>query len=516
MSSQSPEEPEGHPPGDSRADPFRVGHLRADLGRRSVRGVGVNLISQVYRLGLRLVETIVLARLLAPEAFGLVAMVTSFIAILELFKDVGLSQATVHSEDISEAQATTLFWINVALSILLGGSLALASPLVAQIYGEPRVVDIVLVLSAVMVIGGFGIQHMAILRRQMRFGTLVIIETVSISLGVATSIAAAWLGAGYWALVILRVVHIVASVGLAVFACRWIPGPPQWAPGVKDLVVYGANLTGARVFIALRSFDQLILGYVWGARPLGLYTQATQVITQPSNRISGPVSSVMVPTLSRLQDAPEQFRRFYLIGVNGICLFTFPILAFAAADAELILGYLLAPKWLPAVPILRALVGLAWASTLGVAARWLFLPLGRTDLQLRTSVVLSALVLSGQLIGVQYGAVGIAIGVAAGQVIGRIPEMVVALRCSPVSGWSVIRILTLSTTISAAAGAAVLLPARLLPAMPPPLQLTLDAAVFGAVYFLLIFVFPQTRRDAGQLLRMARARLRPRPPDDGV
>jgi PST family polysaccharide transporter len=148
----------------------------------------------------------VLARLLVPKDFGLVGMVTAFIGFLGLFKDAGLSMATVQRGSVTHAQTSTLFWINVGLGFLLAGLGALAAPLLAWFYSEPRLLWVTIALGSGFVFNGAGAQHRAILQRSMRFVAIAVIDAVSLVVSLAVAIGMALAGRGYWALVMSNVI----------------------------------------------------------------------------------------------------------------------------------------------------------------------------------------------------------------------------------------------------------------------------------------------------------------------
>jgi len=205
---------------------LRVDHLSADLRGRSVRGGAVTLSSQGAKFLLTLVSMAILARMLAPEDFGLIAMATVVIGFTSVFKDMGFSMATVQSPDIRHAQASTLYWLNVAASVVITIVTAAVAPLLAWFYKEPRVTAVTVALAATILFGGLGIQHQALLRRQMRFGALAFAEVASLVLATLAAVASALAGFGYWSLVVLNVAREIANTAAVWILCGWRPGSP--------------------------------------------------------------------------------------------------------------------------------------------------------------------------------------------------------------------------------------------------------------------------------------------------
>jgi O-antigen/teichoic acid export membrane protein len=231
----------------------------------------------------------VLARLLTLQDFGLISMVTAFTGLASLFRDMGLSMATVQRPHIDHAQVSTLFWVNVAISVVITSITAMLGPLIAWFYGEPRLKWITIVSAVAFIFGGLTVQHQALLRRQMRFTALAIIDVGSMLAGIIVAITSSLYGAGYWALVLNQlVVGITTAMGVWLL-CDWRPGLPVGHSGVRSMLAFGGNLTGANVLnYFVRNFDNILIGWYWGAQQLGLYTRAYQllVIAQPPHEIS--------------------------------------------------------------------------------------------------------------------------------------------------------------------------------------------------------------------------------------
>ena len=200
---------------------FATDHLIEDIGRRSRRGGAILLAAQAIRVLGQVATLVVLARLLPPSAFGLLAMVASLGAILDLVKEFGLSAATIQKPGISHAQVSALFWINAAAGALLGAGLVLAAPLLARFYGQPDLEAVTEWLALGFVLSGLTVQHWALLRRQMRFGAIAGLETAADVASFAVAIALALAGKGYWALVAQRLVAPALLLAGSWMVCRW-------------------------------------------------------------------------------------------------------------------------------------------------------------------------------------------------------------------------------------------------------------------------------------------------------
>ncbi|MCA9257385.1 MAG: oligosaccharide flippase family protein, partial [Phycisphaerales bacterium] len=219
--------------------------LGKDLRTKGVRGGTATIASQAGRFLIGTAGTAVLARILTPGDFGLLAMIAAFTRFLTLFKDLGLSTATIQRKDISHEQVNSLFWINAAIGLGIAILTVAAAPLVARFYGRSELLWITIVLAIPFVFSGLALQHTALLRRQMRFGAIAVIQVVSAAAGAVAGIIAAWMGAQYWALVVGMIVTNIVTLVVTWRLCRWRPGGPRVTSDSRELISFGGQITAA-------------------------------------------------------------------------------------------------------------------------------------------------------------------------------------------------------------------------------------------------------------------------------
>lgn len=390
---------------------FQTEHLHQSLKGRSVKGGAITLISQVFKFVLQIGGTFLLARFLLPEDFGLIGMVTIILNFIELFKDLGLSTATIQKAQINHAQVSVLFWINIALSLLITVLVVALAPAIAAFYGEPRLVPIVCFLSINFIIGGLTVQHLALLKRQMQFGPIARIEILSMLLGVGAAVATAVAGLGYWSLVIWRLVQSLTNLLGVWIACGWRPGGWSGAADVRAMLAFGGNMTGFNIVNYFsRNADNFLIGRLWGPQPLGLYAMAYKLLLLPVEQINAPITSVALPTLSRLQTEPEKFKRYYYQAILIIAALGMPMTGFLFASANIVIPLALGSQWVGAVPIFQWLIPAAYVGICGVAMGWAFISLGKVREQLQWGIFSSVLTVLIFIISVRWGALGVAIG----------------------------------------------------------------------------------------------------------
>lgn len=388
---------------------FRTDHLKADLKGRAARGGAVTLASQALKFVLGMAVTVVLARLLTPQDYGLVGMVVVVTGFITLFKDIGLASATIQQAEINHQQISTLFWVNVGLSVATMLVTLAVAPLVAWFYGEPRLTGITMVFAAGFLFGGLTVQHEALLRRQMRFVALSVIDILSLLAAPAVSIVMAWRGYGYWSLVFGQLATAVTNAVGVWVVCGWRPGRPVRYSGVRTMLAFGGNLTGFAVInYFARGLDNILIGRIWGAAQLGLYARAYQLLILPIEQINAPVTAVAMPALSRLTDSPERYRAAYVRMLEKVALLTMPGIALMIATSEWVVRILLGPQWAETAYIYRLLGITALVQPIANTAGWLFISQGRTRDVLRWGVVSGFAVMAAIVAGLPWGAAGVA------------------------------------------------------------------------------------------------------------
>jgi O-antigen/teichoic acid export membrane protein len=396
-----------------------------DLKRLALRGGLAKLFGQAGNFTLRLGFMIVLARLLQPEDFGLVAMVTAVTGVLELFASAGLSMATVQRSMINNEQISTLFWINILVGMMLGLLCLLIAPLLVAFYREPRLFWVIAAIGGGFLFNAAGVQHLALLQRQMRYVTLAAIEfscqLTSLGIGICIAIA----GYGYWALV-AAAVALPAIMTVSVWvATGWIPGRLRRNVGIRSLLHFGGTITLNGVISYMTyNFDKFILGRVWGATALGQYGVGSQLINTPTSNLNMAIGGVIFSTLSRLQNDAVRFRSYFLKGYSLNISMTLPVTIFSAVFAEDIIYVVLGPKWADAAAIFRLLAPAVLVFGVINPLGWLLWSSGRHMRSLKISLVIAAIVIIACLAGLPYGPKGVAIGFSAAMVLWLVPHVV--------------------------------------------------------------------------------------------
>jgi O-antigen/teichoic acid export membrane protein len=391
-------------------DVLSTDHLHVDLKGRSVRGGVFTLTSQGAQFIIQSLSTIVLARLLTPAAFGMVAMVTAVTGLGSAFADLGLSEATIQRKEISQDQISTLFWINVAIGLGLTVVTMAMAPVFVWFYKQPELKDITLVMSLTFLISGLRVQHDALLKRQMRFLALAIRDIASMSVAVPVAIILAWRGFGYWALVAQPLILNATQVTLTWVMVRWMPGLPRRNAEIGGMVAFGGNVAASYLISNInRNVDNVLVGWYWGAGPLGLYSRAYNLLMLPVRQLSGPTGSVAVPAFSRIQTDPERFARYYLRVVNLMTWISTPIFGFLFVAANSVIMIVLGKQWLGAAPVFQILAISALGQLLLDSTMWLLVSRGQSRRLLRFLLIASPILIGSFLVGLPFGIKGVAL-----------------------------------------------------------------------------------------------------------
>lgn len=397
-------------------------HLLQNLGARAVSGGVITVGAQFARFVVNLSAAAVLARLLNPQEFGLVGMVLGLTGLLGVFKELGLSTATVQREVITQQQVSNLFWISVGISGALSAVSFVLAPWVAWFYRDSRIAGIMMTLSIVFVLTGSTVQHQALLTRQMRFKALAVVDVASMVIGFGTAWFLAWLGFGYWALVAQQLALAASTLVLMWRISGWRPSLPRRNSGVRPMVSFGAHLTISDFIgrLAVNS-DAILIGRFFGAVPLGLYSRANVLLARPLEQVLIPASSVTIPVLSRLQSDPQRYRSTFMRAYETLALITFPIAAMCLVLAKPLVLLVLGPKWLGVVPLFSAFALFAISLPLSIVPGWLFTTQGRGRDQFHAYSLAGAVTVGSYVVGLRWGPLGMIMALAVAGLLIRMP-----------------------------------------------------------------------------------------------
>ena len=483
-------------PPDPQSQYFRTDHLTAAIGGRTARGGLVTMVVHGLKFAVSILATAILARLLMPQDYGLIGMVAVVTNFVAMFKDMGLSLATIQRSEINYDQISTLFWVNVTISAGIMVLMMLVAPGVSWFFSEPRLTMITVVTAAGFLIGGLAVQHEALLRRQMRFFVLSAIAFIAMTVGYLVGITLASYHVRYWALVFSQLALLITNTVGVWLACRWRPGRPKRGADIKSMLTFGGDVTGySMINYFSRNADNLLIGRFGGAQVLGLYNKASQLLGLPTDQVNEPLFSVVIPALSRLTDSAARYRQAYLRMMEKVIMLTMPVVALMIVAADWLVQLVLGPQWSQAAPILVFMSISGLFAPLMNTGGWLLVTQGRTRDMLHWSAINAPLAFVPIVIGLHYwGAVGVAASYSVVRLLVANPLQFWFIgRTGPVQTADFYRLLAPFTCAVATAIGACLLFRRLMPSVSPLVGFASCAVIMGSVTLLVLCLLPRGR-----------------------
>jgi len=481
------------------------------LHRRSLRGGAISVIAQGVSVVVQVVSTIVLARILLPEDFGLVAMVSAVTGFASIFVDLGTRDAVAQRGNVKEGEVSALHWITLAIGLAFTLITALGSPLIARFYEEPRVEYIAIALSSTFVLPALYFQQYALMRRALMFQTLALIDVGATLLATIVTIVLAYRGWGYWALVWKPVLTALFTALGVWFTCGWWPKRPTFTANVKELLGFGLNVTGFTLadYVA-RSVDRVALGYTAGPRQLGYYQNAFTVYDN-ALYVCFPLHNVATATLSKLRDDMAALRRAWSTALSSLTYFAAPAFAILAVAGQDLVVLLLGPKWQSAGTILSVIAIRGPAHVVERTLGWLHITAGRPERWRNWGVLNCIATLVALGCGLPFGALGVATAYAVLTSLLFIPALVYAGKPLGIRIGDILR--TVGPQVVTALGTAAvgfLVRHTLLQGASPLVGLLALSTLCGALYLAtMTFVFRETRplTLAASLLRKRKVSL---------
>ena len=481
-------------------EPFNTKEVENNLKSLSVQGGLVTMTAQVMRFLLQFFSVAILARILLPKDFGLIAMSAGVVGFINLFKDVGLSIATIQRSKISHSQVSVLFWVNTAVSIVLGLIAAAISPLLAILYSEPRILGITIALAVTFPFEGLAVQHQALLRRQMRFRALAFVEIGAQATSVIFGIVLAFAGIGYWSLVFMQLMGSIARVCLVWSLCPWRPSLPRRVEGIRSMLSFGGYITLSNVLdYVTRNFDRVLMGAVVGAQQVGYYVNAYKLLLFPIQQVNMPIMQVGLPALSRVKADLARFKRYYCRALSLATTIGMPIVAFSFASADMLILLILGEKWISSIVIFRALGPAAFIGTFNMASGWAFVPFGRVREQLYASLFGATVSIVACIVGVHWGAIGVAASFSASVFVKRPIQIMYAYKFAPLKITDFLEAIWRQSTASFFACGVVMLVNLGTAIKPMPLALVVNGALFLFLYLGLFLLLPGGKRFFAEL-----------------
>ena len=477
-----------------------------NLHRRSLRGGAISIVAQGGNVLIQIVSTIVLARILLPEDFGLVAMISAVTAFMLIFIDLGTRDAVAQRGTVDEGEVSALFWITFGVGLALTAATVLGAPLVARFYDEPRLALIAIALSATFVLSALYFQQQALMRRALMFQKLAWIDIGGNLLATVLAIVLAYRGYGYWALVWkLILTPLFTAIGVWTL-CGWWPKRPTFTTGVRELIGFGLNVTGFTITDGIaKAADRVALGYTAGTRDVGYYQNAFLVYDNAINVCAVSLHNVATTTLSKLRDDVAELKRAWSTALSSLVYFAAPAFAALAVTSQDLVVLVLGSNWATAGVILSILALRGPAHVVERTLGWLHIAAGRPERWRHWGVVTCVGTIAALFCGLPFGVLGVATAYTVFTYVLFVPAIAYAGKPLGIGFADVLR--AVGPQVIAALGAAAVgfLVGQTVLQDAPPLARVFALGILCSVVYLatmtLVFRMTQPLKVAASLLR---------------
>jgi PST family polysaccharide transporter len=385
--------------------------------------------SQAGRVIAQLLGMVILARLLSPSDYGVVAMAWLVIAFAGIFHSLGTKAAVIQRRELPSTLLDSLFWLNVGFGLAIAILIALLAPVIAVAMREPKLTAALWLLAVAFPIGSLGLVQQGLLERASRFRSVALIECGAAFAGLAAGVLAALAGWGVYSLVSQAIVASIAVTAGLWAASRWRPAWRCSLALIREIAGFTGNLVGFHIVnYFARNMDTVLIGRFLGATELGYYNLAYRLMMWPLQNIAWVAGRALFPALSRLQDHKQRLRQAYIRAAAAVFLLTAPLSLGLFVLREPFVLALLGERWLKVADLLFWLAPVSMVQSVGTTAYWLYLSTGRTDLMLKFGVLNVVAVTCAVVVGLQWGVEGVAAAYCATVFVLFWPNLAVAFR----------------------------------------------------------------------------------------
>ena len=388
------------------------------LRSKVVSGLIWATVEQIVTIVATLATFIILARLLTPSAFGIVALASLVVALTANLADFGLSDAIIQHQDLADEHKSTAFWFQLILAIASAGILWLGAKPIAELLREDALAPMIKVLSSALPLSALAAVPVALLRRQLKIKLLAIRSIIALVCGGIIGVALALNGAGAWSLVCQQLTQVLVGLFVIWTGTAWRPQLQFSLARLRKLACFGVGVFATRfVETASRRADEALIGSTLGTALLGVYAGAARLVGAPIQIFSALMQQVAMPTLSQVQDDRLRFVRAYLEAIELAALLSLPAFVALLALAREVVLTLLGSQWVDSVAILRILVLLGLAQVMMQVTATAIIAQGKPAWNLRISVLTGFLRFVGCLMAFPFGLQAVAVAFIVGTLI---------------------------------------------------------------------------------------------------
>lgn len=404
--------------------------MSKDFKKNTLHGISWTLLNQVGSQLFAFIVSVTLARLLVPEDFGTVGMVTVFTGFASVFNSFGLGGAIIHKQNLSQLELSTIFWLNFAFGVFFMSLFWFLSTPITLYYQRPILELITKVVSINFVINGLTSIQESILVKDLKFRSLTIISFIATVLSSLIAIVMAFLGFGLWSIVVQGVASSSIKSLLLWNNSKWIPNFQFKFSAIKPLFNFGLNMTANNSLnYWARNYDNFLIAKFLGDEALGIYGRVYGLMLLPLRNISQVIGRVLFPSFSSIKDDKLRIKQVYLKMTGVIALITFPMMIGLWSVAEEFVIAIFGEQWRAMIPILKIMVLLGMVQSILTINGTIYNSQGRADLAFKVGLILKINIILGITIGLfSNGLRGVAIGYTIASLTNAIPSLYFAGR----------------------------------------------------------------------------------------
>lgn len=375
-----------------------------NLKQKTVSGLIWSFVDSFSTQGITFIIGIILARLLNPKEFGLIGMITIFIAISTSFIDSGFSQALIRKKNCTETDYSTVFFFNLLIGFLFFGTLFITAPIISEFFDEPQLISLIRVLGVVLIIDSLTMIQRTTLTRRIDFKLQTKVSVIANMISGGISITMALQGFGVWSLV----AKTISQRGInSLLLWLWNRWRPLWVFSIssfKELFSFGSKLLiSGLIDTTYNNIYYLIIGKYFSAVELGYYTRADQFKNLPAQNINSIMSRVTYPVLAQMHDEPLRLKAAYKKMIKTVMFVSFTLMAGMAATAEPLVIALIGEQWRPSIIYLQLLTFIGVMYPLHSLNLNMLNVLGRSDLFLKLEIIKKLIIVPTIIIGIFWG-----------------------------------------------------------------------------------------------------------------
>ena len=385
--------------------------MPSELKKKTAKGVFWSAVERFSTQGIQFIFSILLARLLTPNDYGMIAMLAIFIAVSQTFIDSGFGNALIRKPDRTETDKATVFFFNIFMAIVCYGIIFFAAPYIAQFYRMPELSSVLRIFALNLIIQAFGSIQQLNLTIELNFKLQAKFSLMGVIVGGTAGLVCAYKGLGVWSLVVQQLTTSVTRVTLYWIRVHWCPKTFFNKDSFKNMFGFGSKLLASSLLNTVYdNVYDLIIGKVFAAATLGNYSRASHFASFPSSNVTGIFQRVTYPVLSKIQDDPERLRKNYLKFLNIATLIVFPLMVGLAALAKPFILLILTDKWFDAILILQIICfSQMWFPVHAINLNILQV-MGRSDLFLKLEIIKKIMGITVLCITLPHGIIAMCFG----------------------------------------------------------------------------------------------------------